>query len=122
MTTENKKAFADLPKAGYFRKGSAPATERQLAILEIIKQFTKERGFSPTLRELAEITGIKSSNGVEDHLKRLRKRGLVTWEKYKSRTLRVVDLEEAATLKAIEEQEKAADAEARALSEASLEP
>ena len=92
--TESKKAFADLPKAGYSKetKSGAP-TERQLAIVEIIKQFIKEHGFSPSFRELAEITGIKSSNGVEDHLKRLKQRGLVTWIPYKSRTLRVVEQE-----------------------------
>ena len=65
-------------------------TERQKQVIMSIQLLTAAKGYPPTLRELSECLGMRSKTGVNDHLVSLRKKGLVTWEKYKCRTLRIV--------------------------------
>jgi len=65
-------------------------TQRQREILEFISQSISERGFPPTLREIGEHFHIKSTNGVNDHLKALEKKGHLRREDLKSRAMRPV--------------------------------
>ena len=55
-------------------------TDRQQQILDFISQSINGRGFPPTLREIGEHFGIKSTNGVNDHLKALEKKGFLRRE------------------------------------------
>jgi repressor LexA len=66
-------------------------TDRQKEILAYINQSIGERGFPPTLREIGRQFGIKSTNGVNDHLRALEKKGYLQREDMKSRALRPVD-------------------------------
>ncbi len=63
-------------------------TDRQRDILEFITQSIRERGYPPTLREIGIHFGIKSTNGVNDHLRALEKKGYLQREDLKSRALR----------------------------------
>ena len=63
-------------------------TDRQREILEFITQSIRERGYPPTLREIGVHFGIKSTNGVNDHLRALEKKGYLQREDLKSRALR----------------------------------
>jgi repressor LexA len=63
-------------------------TDRQREILEFITQSIRERGYPPTLREIGLHFGIKSTNGVNDHLRALEKKGYLEREDLKSRALR----------------------------------
>ena len=63
-------------------------TDRQQAILDFISQSIEERGYPPTLREIGEHFGIRSTNGVNDHLRALEKKGHLQREDLKSRALR----------------------------------
>ncbi|MCA9613372.1 MAG: transcriptional repressor LexA, partial [Myxococcales bacterium] len=65
-------------------------TERQRAVLSFISASIDERGYPPTLREIGNHLGIKSTNGVNDHLRALERKGYLTREDMKSRTLRLV--------------------------------
>ncbi|MCS6912169.1 MAG: transcriptional repressor LexA [Myxococcota bacterium] len=65
-------------------------TERQRQVLAFISQSIQERGYPPTLREIGERMGIRSTNGVNDHLKALEKKGYLQREDLKSRALRPV--------------------------------
>ncbi len=65
-------------------------TQRQQQILDFISMSIDERGFPPTLREIGTHFGIKSTNGVNDHLKALEKKGHLTPEDLKSRAMRPV--------------------------------
>src|SRR3954469_12177003 len=67
-----------------------PLTDRQRAVLEFISQSIERRGYPPTLREIGEHMGIRSTNGVNDHLKALEKKGYLEREDLKSRALRPV--------------------------------
>jgi repressor LexA len=68
-------------------------TERQQQVLHYIRQSISERGYPPTLREIGAHMGIRSTNGVNDHLRALERKGYLTREDMKSRALRPRDLE-----------------------------
>lgn len=68
-----------------------PPTDRQIEVLDTICAFWTVNGYGPSMRELADALGIRSLNGVADHLALLRRRRLVTWEPRKSRTLRAIN-------------------------------
>lgn len=65
-------------------------TERQRQILSYINLRIHEQGYPPTIREIGEFMGIRSTNGVNDHLKALERKGFLKREGLKSRALRPV--------------------------------
>lgn len=72
-----------------------PLTARQREALDFITHCLDERGYPPTLREIGEHMGIRSTNGVNDHLKALERKGYLVREELKSRALRPVDFDDA---------------------------
>jgi len=63
-------------------------TDRQQMVLDFIKESITSRGYPPTLREIGAKMGIKSTNGVNDHLRALERKGYLTREDMKSRALK----------------------------------
>src|SRR3982074_426983 len=63
-------------------------TQRQQMVLHCIRQSIHDRGYPPTLREIGARMGIRSTNGVNDHLRALERKGYLTREDMKSRALR----------------------------------
>lgn len=68
-------------------------TRRQEMVLEFITNSINDRGYPPTLREIGSHMGIRSTNGVNDHLRALERKGYLKREDMKSRALRPVNLE-----------------------------
>src|SRR5882672_1319415 len=66
-------------------------TSRQQMVLDFIRESISERGYPPTLREIGAKMGIRSTNGVNDHLRALERKGYLTREDMKSRALRPCD-------------------------------
>jgi repressor LexA len=62
-------------------------TERQREILTFIVKETETRGFPPTIREIGEQMDIRSTNGVNDHLKALERKGYLNRGEQQSRSL-----------------------------------
>jgi repressor LexA len=62
-------------------------TDRQREILTFIVKETESRGFPPTIREIGEEMDIRSTNGVNDHLKALERKGYLTRGEQQSRSL-----------------------------------
>ena len=62
-------------------------TNRQGEVLKVIAKHIEEVGYPPTIRELGDALGISSTNGVNDHLKALVKKGYLSREDGKSRTM-----------------------------------
>jgi repressor LexA len=62
-------------------------TDRQKEILNFILRISEERGFPPTIREIGEQMDIRSTNGVNDHLKALERKGFLTRGEQQSRSL-----------------------------------
>jgi repressor LexA len=67
-------------------------TQRQQMVLDFIRQSIQDRGYPPTLREIGARMGIRSTNGVNDHLRALERKGYLTREDMKSRALRPTSL------------------------------
>src|ERR1700734_957561 len=67
-------------------------TQRQQMVLDYIRQSITDRGYPPTLREIGARMGIRSTNGVNDHLRALERKGYLTREDMKSRALRPTGL------------------------------
>jgi len=67
-------------------------TARQEQVLRFIRFSIRDRGYPPTLREIGAHMGIKSTNGVNDHLRALERKGYLTREDMKSRALRPKDM------------------------------
>jgi repressor LexA len=62
-------------------------TDRQLEVLRFIAEQIEDRGYPPTIREIGEALDIRSTNGVNDHLKALERKGFLTRDPVKSRAL-----------------------------------
>jgi repressor LexA len=65
-----------------------PATERQQRILDVIRAFTAEHGYPPSVREIGERVGLSSSSTIHAHLKALERHGLISRDPTKPRALR----------------------------------
>ena len=65
---------------------------RQRDVLALIVDCIAARGYPPTIREICRHFGFRSTNGVSDHIKALVRKGYLTHEQCKSRTLRPVTL------------------------------
>ncbi|MGH7727979.1 MAG: transcriptional repressor LexA [Vulcanimicrobiaceae bacterium] len=64
-----------------------PPTERQARILEVIRQFSEEHGYPPSVREIGERVGLSSSSTVQAHLKSLERGGHLHRDPTKPRAL-----------------------------------
>ena len=62
-------------------------TDRQEEILSFIVNESELRGFPPTIREIGEVMKIRSTNGVNDHLKALERKGYLLRGEQQSRSL-----------------------------------
>jgi len=68
-----------------------PLTPRQSEILDYLRSEIDRRGLPPTIREIGEEFGIRSTKGVEDHLAALERKGFISREKGKSRAIEIAD-------------------------------
>lgn len=64
-------------------------TKRQQQIYEYIKQYQKENGYPPSVREMATAVGLSSPSTVHAHLSALEDHGLIKRDASKPRALEV---------------------------------
>ncbi|WP_077326430.1 transcriptional repressor LexA [Virgibacillus siamensis] len=69
-------------------------SKRQQAILDYIKEQVKEKGYPPSVREIAVAVGLASSSTVHGHLARLESKGFIRRDPTKPRAIEVLDLSE----------------------------
>ena len=70
-------------------------TKRQQMVLDYITQTISDCGYPPTLREIGSHMGIRSTNGVNDHLRALERKGYLRREDMKSRALKPVNQDDS---------------------------
>lgn len=63
--------------------------DTQAKILAYIEKATLQKGYPPSVREICEATGLKSTSTVHGHLIRLEKKGLLYRDSMKPRALSV---------------------------------
>ena len=69
----------------------ARTTDKRERILEYITQFTRENGYSPSVREICEGVGLASTATVHYHLNALRQEGSINMDGKKNRTISLPD-------------------------------
>ena len=70
-------------------------SKRQNSILEFIKQEVKDKGYPPSVREIAEAVGLLSSSTVHGHLDRLEKKGFIRRDPTKPRAIEILNNDSA---------------------------
>lgn len=66
-------------------------TPKTRAVLDALRALIRERGYAPSVRELAARAGLSSQSTVVHHLQILQDRGLIAREPGQARTLRILD-------------------------------
>ena len=66
---------------------AAPLTKRQRSVYEFIESYIHEKGFGPTVREIAEAVNLSSPSTVHVHLKTLEEKGYIVRDPLKSRSI-----------------------------------
>ena len=69
---------------------SKSLTKRQAAILSFIKEFARDKGYPPTIPEIQKEFGIRSPNGVNNHLKALIRKGYIKRDSSRARALEII--------------------------------
>lgn len=66
-------------------------SSKQQIILDYLKKETISKGYPPSVREICEAVGLKSTSTVHGHLERLEKKGLIRRDPTKPRAIEIVD-------------------------------
>ena len=64
---------------------------KQEEILEFIKQEILSRGYPPSVRDICQAVGLKSTSSVHAHLEKLEEYGYIRRDPAKSRTIEILD-------------------------------
>ncbi|WP_058485483.1 transcriptional repressor LexA [Defluviitalea phaphyphila] len=65
--------------------------DKQQEILNYLKKEIKEKGYPPSVREICDAVGLKSTSTVHGHLNRLEKKGLIRRDPTKPRAIEILD-------------------------------
>ena len=67
-------------------------TKKQALVLQSIYEANNDKGYPPTVREIANIVGLASTSTVHGHLERLEKSGYIVKNPTLTRAIEVTDL------------------------------
>ncbi|MCI8955781.1 MAG: transcriptional repressor LexA [Eubacterium sp.] len=76
---------------------SGKISAKQQQILDYIKEEILAKGYPPTVREICEKVGLRSTSSVHSHLNTLEENGFIRRDPTKPRTIEIVDDEFALT-------------------------
>ena len=66
-------------------------SKKQQQILDYIKDEILKKGYPPTVREICEVVGLKSTSSVHAHLEKLEKLGYIRRDPTKPRAIEICD-------------------------------
>lgn len=72
------------------RSSMSKISKNQEAILRCIQQALLERGYPPSVREIGQVIGLKSSSTVHGHLAKLEAAGYIRRDKDKPRAIEII--------------------------------
>lgn len=72
----------------------AKITDKQLRVLNYVKECIKKDGYAPSVRDICKALDLKSTSTVHGYLVRLQKKGLIQKASLKSRAITVVGTQE----------------------------
>ncbi|OGR90598.1 MAG: repressor LexA [Elusimicrobia bacterium RBG_16_66_12] len=73
-------------------------TPRQRQILDLVRNFTADHGYAPTVRELCSLAGVSSPDTVQYHLDNLRQKGMLEEARGRSRAAQIAAEERVALI------------------------
>ena len=73
-------------------------TKKQLAVLNFLEDFTEEKGYSPSYREIQEGLGLSSVSAVAEHIDNLVAKGALKKVPGAARSLEVLDYKHESTV------------------------
>jgi repressor LexA len=76
-------------------------TQKQIQVLEFLREFRHEEGTAPTYREIAGHFGFKSTKAASDHVRALVKKGYVRLHEKRSRGIELVFAQATSTQNSI---------------------
>ena len=65
-------------------------TKRQYEVLELLRAYIKDHGYSPSLEEIASGVGLKAKSGVVRILRGLEQRGRITMAAGQARSIAIM--------------------------------
>jgi SOS regulatory protein LexA len=65
---------------------------KQSEIYDFLKDYTENKGYPPSVREICEAVDLASTSTVHGHLKRLEKKGMIKRDPSKPRALEIAEL------------------------------
>lgn len=71
---------------------SKPLTARQQSVYDFIESYIEQKGFGPTVREIAEAVQLSSPSTVHVHLKTLEEKGYIERDQRKSRSISLASM------------------------------
>lgn len=71
--------------------GYGKISDKQKQILEYIKQEILNKGYPPTVRDICDAVGLKSTSSVHSHLESLEKNGYIRRDPTKPRAIEIID-------------------------------
>jgi repressor LexA len=66
-------------------------SEKQKKILEFLKEEIRTKGYPPSVREICNAVGLKSTSTVHGYLERLEKKGFIRRDPAKPRAIEILD-------------------------------
>lgn len=69
---------------------TARPQQRQDEVFAYLADHVRRHGYAPSIREIGEALGLRSTSTVHHHLTALAKRGLIAWDGGKNRAIRVL--------------------------------
>lgn len=95
ITTAKQGGFDELEpfQKGRGRPSSQGPTPKEQELLDIVIKWIKQKGYSPTIKELCEAMNVKSASTVHAHMRKLRSKGYITWDPSRPRTISICGFE-----------------------------
>ena len=73
-------------------------TKKQLALLDFLQDFTEEKGYSPSYREIMAGMGLTSVSAVAEHVENLVEKGVLKKVPGAARSLEILDYKHKSTV------------------------
>lgn len=90
---------------------SVKLTKKQLAVLDYIRDFLDEKGYTPSYREIMTGLGLSSVSAVAEHIDNLIEKGALAKNPGEARSLTLIDYEHKETVALFRERMMSADEE-----------
>lgn len=96
-------------------------TKKQLVVLEFVENYTEERGFSPSYREIMTGLGLTSVSAVAEHVDNLVNKGILRKVSGAARSLEILDYKHEETVELFRERMTGASEEDKKILEKAAE-